>query len=269
MTPSPGLRAIVTGGASGIGSVIVDTFVAAGGTVAILDVDPGAVSAWAQRSHVTPFAIDVTDADAVRSVVPGLLSDWGGVDVLVNCAGIAGPIALAEDADAREWQRCLDVGLTSHFLMAQQVIPTMKAQRDGSIISIGSTSGLFGVGLRTAYGATKAGLLGLVRSLAVELGPYGVRANVVCPGSVRGPRIESIARAEAGQRGVSAAQVEAEYVSGQSVARLVEPQEVADLVAFLASPRARMISGQAIAVDGHTEAFHMPMGESGGPSETY
>lgn len=255
-------RAIITGGAAGIGAVIAEALWQQGGNVAIVDPDLDALRAWDGRSRVTTLGVDVADRDAVGAAIPGLLSDWRGVDVLVNSAGIAGPVGLAEDCDIDEWRVCVDVGLTSHFLMAQQVIPAMKSQRRGSIISIGSTSGVYGVGLRSSYAAAKAGLVGLVKSLAIELGPYGVTANVINPGSVRGMRIQRVVSDEAALRGVSPKQVEAEYVAGQSIARLVEPREIADLVTFLCSPAARMISGQVIAVDGHTEAFHLPRSDS-------
>lgn len=258
MALSPPQRAIITGGAAGIGAVVTETLLRQGARVAILDPDATALGPWSSVPGVVALPVDVADPEAVAEAVPPLLSEWGGIDLLVNNAGIAGPVALAEHADFDEWRRCLDVGLASHFLMSQQVIPLMKAQQDGCIVSIGSTSGQYGVGLRTAYAAAKAGLIGLVKSLAIELGPHSVRVNAVCPGSVRGPRIERVTAAEAAQRGIAAAEVEAEYVAGQSIARLVEPQEVADLVVFLSSSEARMISGQAIAVDGHTETFHLP-----------
>lgn len=251
-------RAIVTGGAAGIGAAVAETLLRKGSRVAILDPDTTALAAWAGVPGVMAFAVDVADPGAVAEAVPPLLAEWGGIDLLVNNAGIAGPVALAEHADYDEWRRCLDVGLASHFLMSQHVIPFMKAQQDGCIVSIGSTSGQYGVGLRTAYAAAKAGLIGLIKSLAIELGPYSIRVNAVCPGSVRGARLDRVTAAEAAQRGLAAAEVEAEYVAGQSIARLVGPQEVADLVVFLVSPEARMISGQAIAVDGHTETFHLP-----------
>ena len=262
---TPARRVIVTGGASGIGAAIASRLLADGARVALADPDEQALCSWADAPGITCLVVDVSDPAALDEALPRVIDDWGGVDVLVNAAGIAGPIALAEDCDPSEWARCVEVDLVGHFLTARLVIPAMKRQRDGVIVNIGSTSGLYGVGLRTAYAASKAGLVGLTKSLAVELGPWQVRVNLICPGSVRGERIRRIAEAEAQSRGTTADAVEAEYVAGQSIARLVEPDEIADIVHFLASRAARMITGQVISVDGHTETFHIP----GAPSTSY
>jgi NAD(P)-dependent dehydrogenase (short-subunit alcohol dehydrogenase family) len=175
--------------------------------------------------------------------------------VLVNNAGVAGPTAPVEDVSPEEWRRCLAVDLDSHFLTSRRAAPVMKTQRSGCLIAVSSTAGLVGMGLRTPYAAAKWAVIGLVKSLAIELGPYGVRVNAICPGSVEGPRMRAVIDAEAWVRGVTADEVERGYVEGQSIARFVRPPEVADLCTFLASDRAAMVSGQAIAVDGHTETF--------------
>jgi NAD(P)-dependent dehydrogenase (short-subunit alcohol dehydrogenase family) len=133
----------------------------------------------------------------------------------------------------------------------------MKRQGSGSIINISSTAGLFGYGMRTPYAAVKWAVIGLTKSLAIELGPHGVRCNAICPGSVAGDRMAAVIAAEAANRGVDAAVVEEEYLGGQSIKRFVDPSEIADMCLFLASPAARMVSGQAIGVDGHTETFHL------------
>jgi NAD(P)-dependent dehydrogenase (short-subunit alcohol dehydrogenase family) len=133
----------------------------------------------------------------------------------------------------------------------------MKAQKSGTIINMSSTSGLFGVGLRSPYVAAKWAVIGFTKSLAVELGPHNIRANAICPGSVEGERIDRVVKAEAAQRGITAQEVRDEYTQGQSIKRFVTAEEIAGICQFLSSPAAHMISGQAITADGHTETYHM------------
>jgi NAD(P)-dependent dehydrogenase (short-subunit alcohol dehydrogenase family) len=252
------LRVLVSAGASGIGASIVERFRSDGAQVSICDRDEVAVRA-ATRIDPALHAVvgDVSDAGDTERWVGEVVDLWGGVDVLVNNAGIAGPTALVEDVDPAAWRDCLAVTLDSHFLMARLVVPHLKRQRSGAIVSISSTAGLYGYGMRTPYAAAKWAVIGLTKSLAVELGPFGIRANVVAPGSVEGDRMGRVIEAEAAQRGVSADVVRREYVEGQSVQRLVRPSEIADMCAFLASAQASMVNGQVIAVDGHTETFHI------------
>ncbi|HEX4471667.1 MAG TPA: SDR family oxidoreductase [Nocardioides sp.] len=252
------LRVLVSAGASGIGASVVERFRADGARVSICDRDEIAVTA-ATRSDPELLAVvgDVADADDTARWVAEVVERWGGVDVLVNNAGIAGPTARVEEIDPVAWRECLAVNLDSHFLMARLVVPHMKRQGSGAIVTISSTAGLFGYGMRTPYAASKWAVIGLTKSLAVELGPFGIRANVVAPGSVEGPRMGRVIEAEAAQRGVTADVVEREYVESQSIPRFVKPSEIADMCAFLASPRASMVNGQVIAVDGHTETFHI------------
>ena len=227
------LRVLVSAGAAGIGAAIADRFRADGARVSICDVD-----------------------DAARWVAE-VVDLWGGVDVLVNNAGVAGPTARVEEVDPGAWRQCLAVGLDSHFLLARLVVPHLKRQRSGAIVAISSTAGLYGYGMRSPYAAAKWAVIGFTKSLAVELGPFGVRANVVAPGSVEGPRMGRVIGAEAAQRGVRAEVVEREYLEAQSIPRFVRASEIADVCAFLASPQASMVNGQVIAVDGHTETFHI------------
>jgi NAD(P)-dependent dehydrogenase (short-subunit alcohol dehydrogenase family) len=252
------LRVLVSAGASGIGAVIADRFRADGARVSICDRDETAVRTAAQRDPDRHCVVgDVADAADTQRWVEEVVGLWGGVDVLVNNAGVAGPTALVEDIDPAAWRACLAVTLDSHFLLARLVVPLMKQQRSGAIVSISSTAGLFGYGMRTPYAAAKWAVIGFTKSLAVELGPFGVRANAVAPGSVEGPRMGRVIEAEAAQRGVPAEVVEQEYVAAQSIPRFVRASEIADACAFLASPQAAMVNGQVIAVDGHTETFHI------------
>jgi NAD(P)-dependent dehydrogenase (short-subunit alcohol dehydrogenase family) len=175
----------------------------------------------------------------------------------VNNAGIAGPTARVEDIDPEVWRQCLAVTLDSHFHMARLVVPHMKRQGSGAIVGISSTAGLFGYGMRTPYAAAKWAVIGFTKSLAVELGPFGIRVNAVAPGSVEGPRMGRVIAAEAAARDVAPDVVEREYAEAQSIPRFVKPAEIAEVCAFLASPHASMVNGQVVAVDGHTETFHI------------
>lgn len=251
-----GQKVAITAAASGIGLVIARAFAAAGADVHLCDVDRHAVDAI-DAPGITAATVDVADGEALDAWLDRALLSLGGLDVLVCNAGISGPTAAVEDVAPADWERCLAVGLTSHYRACARVVPTMKEARSGSIVAISSTAGLFGVGRRTPYAAAKWGVIGLVKSLAVELGPYGVRANAVCPGSVEGPRIRGVLEREAEARGIHLDAVVEEALTGQSIRRFVAPEEVADLCLYLASDGARMINGQAIAVDGHTETFHI------------
>jgi NAD(P)-dependent dehydrogenase (short-subunit alcohol dehydrogenase family) len=252
------LRVLVSAGAAGIGASIADRFRADGARVSICDRDEAAVRA-ATRGDPERHGVvgDVADAGDTERWVTEVLDRWGGVDVLVNNAGVAGPTARVEDVDPADWRECLAVNLDSHFLLARLVVPHLKEQRSGAIVTISSTAGLYGYGMRTPYAASKWAVIGFTKSLAVELGPFGIRANVVAPGSVDGPRMARVIEAEAAQRRVPADVVQREYVESQSIPRFVNPSEIADVCAFLASPQAAMVNGQVIAVDGNTETFHI------------
>jgi NAD(P)-dependent dehydrogenase (short-subunit alcohol dehydrogenase family) len=255
------LRVLVSAGAAGIGAAIAHRFRADGARVSVCDRDGTAVeSLRAADPDVDAVIADVADPDSVAGWVDGVVERWGGVDVLVNNAGIAGPTASVEDIDPTAWRECLAVNIDSHFLLSRLVIPSMKAQRDGVVINIASTAGLYGYGLRTPYATSKWAVVGFTKSLAIELGPFGVRANAIAPGSVEGDRMSRVIEAEATARGVSAEAVEREYTQGQSIPRFVRPAEIADVCAFLASPAASMINGQVIAVDGNTETYHLAAG---------
>jgi len=250
------LRVAITAAASGIGLAVARAFAAQGDDVHVCDVDTEAVAAAAAEGLVAA-QVDVADLAALDRWIDGVLDRLGGLDVLVNNAGIAGPTALVEDVAAEEWEHCLAVGLTSHYRTCARVIPAMKAAQAGSIVNISSTAGQVGLGMRAPYTAAKWAVIGLTKTLAIELGPYGVRANAICPGSVDGERMRSVIEREAAARGASSEEVTLEYVGGQSIARWVQPDEIADMCVFLASDAACMVSGQAIAVDGHTETFHI------------
>jgi NAD(P)-dependent dehydrogenase (short-subunit alcohol dehydrogenase family) len=251
-------RVVITAAAGGIGRAIAEAFVHQGARVHVCDVDDAALARIrSECPGVVATHVDLLDGDAIDAWLSAAIADLGGVDVLVNNAGTKGPTAFVEDVTPDEWRDCLSVTLDSHYRTSRLVAPVMKAQRSGSIINMSSTAGQVGYGMRTPYAAAKWAVIGLTKSLAVELGPHGVRCNCICPGSVSGDRIDRVIEAEAAQRGVDPEVVAAEYVAGQSISRFTEPHEIADLCLFLGSAASSMISGQAIAVDGHSETYHL------------
>ena len=183
-------RVLVTAGASGIGLATADAFLREGARVHVCDVDEARLSAL--RPRMTTSVCDVSDAAAVARLFSEAKAALGGLDVLVNNAGIAGPTAPCEEVALADWERTLAVNLTGQFLCAQRAIPLLKASANASMANLSSAAGRFGFPGRTAYAASKWGVVGLTKSLSMELGPFGIRVNAICPGSVAGERIDRV-----------------------------------------------------------------------------
>lgn len=251
-----GLRVLVTAGASGIGLATARAFAREGARVFICDVDRTALAAVATSdSGVGQVICDVADPAAVDRMFAAATTTLGGLDALVNNAGIAGPTAACEDIALADWERTLAVDLTGQFLCAQRAIPLLKASSNPSIANLSSAAGRFGFPNRTPYAAAKWGVIGLTKSLAIELGPFGIRVNAICPGSVAGPRIDSVYANKAALRGVAPKVVLDEALAKTSLRRLVAADDIANAIVFLASPCGANISGQALPVDADTHAL--------------
>ena len=249
-----GRRVVITAGASGLGRAMAEAFLAQGDRVAVCDADPLAVSrVAADQPGLRAAVADVTDPAALGAFFAGLEHDWGGADVVCANAGVGGPAGHIEDIGFDDWRQCLSVNLDGAFLTCRWAARVMRAQGHGLILLTSSVSGLFGFPQRSPYVAAKWGIVGLTKALASELGPSGVRVNAICPGAVEGPRMERVIAMEAAARGVSPAEVRHGFTEGVALRRFVTAQEVAAMALFLASDGAAAISGQAMAVDGHTE----------------
>lgn len=229
---------------------MAEAFAEGGAQVWVADLDRDALAECPETWGRT--RTDVTDEAAVAAVLGEMTSAWGGLDVLCANAGIAGPTAPVESVTLADWRSCIAVSLDAAFLAAKHAAPLMKAQRSGAIILTASTAGQYGYPNRAPYAAAKWAVIGLMKTLAMELGPWGIRANAICPGSVEGPRMEGVLAREAAAKGRTRDEIYAGYASGTSMGRFVTARDVAAMAVFLASDAARLVSGQAIAVDGHT-----------------
>lgn len=246
-----GLRVLVTAGAAGIGLEIARAFHREGARVHVSDVDAAAIAALgASDPEITCSRGDVASRPDVQRVFGEALTALGGLDVLVNNAGIAGPTGRVEEIDPEDWDRCLEVCITGQFNCTRLAVPHLRESRNASIVNISSAAGRFGFPLRTPYAAAKWAVLGFTKSLSRELGDAGIRVNAILPGIVAGDRQRRVLEAKAQQRGVSFADMEQAALANASLKEYVTAEQLADQILFLCSPRGRTISGQAIAVDG-------------------
>lgn len=248
-----GRRIIVTAGAAGIGRAIIGALHGAGARIHACDVDKAALDNLPRDfPGVTTSVCDVADPLAVDRLFADAESSLGGLDGLVNNAGIAGPTAPVESIDIEAWQRTLAVNLSGQFYCARRAVPLLKAAGGGAIVNISSVAGRFGYPLRSPYAASKWGVVGLSHTLAAELGPYGIRSNAVLPGAVAGPRIDAVTRAKAEAQGVDFETIQASYLEMTAMGKFVAAEDVAGLVVYLMSEAGRLVSGQAIGVDADT-----------------
>ncbi len=250
----PGRIAVITGAARGIGKACALRFAQEGASVACLDLLPGENEAAAAECaalgvDALALACDVTDPENVRSCIQAVVARWGKIDVLLAAAGIYSGSPLVE-VTLKQWQRLIDVNLTGVFLCDQAVAPAMMDQRSGSIINISSMAGKTSWPATAEYSASKTGVIGLTRSVAMELAPYGVTANAVCPGNTLTEMVRGVAARQGELLGMSGEEWLQMRAGDCPMKRLAEPWEIAGVCAFLASEDARYITGQAIEVDG-------------------
>ena len=249
-----GLRVLVTAGAGGIGLAIARRFAAEGARVHTCDVDEMALSALAaSEPGITATPCDVSDRSAVERLFAEALTKLGGLDVLVNNAGIAGPTAKIEEMNPEDWDRCVGICLTGQFNCTRLAVPHLRKSRNASIVNIASAAGRLGFAMRTPYAAAKWGVIGLTKSLSIELGPDNIRVNAILPGLVAGDRQRRVLEAKAQQRGISYAEMERMAFSYTSIKDYVTPEQIADQILFMCSPRGKTISGQAISICGDTQ----------------
>lgn len=246
-----GRRAFITAGGAGMGRATALAMDAAGAQVFTCDIDATALSTL--PPSITSWPCDVSSSAQLDAIFDDLLP--GGLDIMINNAGIAGPTKLVEDVTDGEWRQTMAVNVDATFACVRRAVPVFKAQQHGVIINLISGAGILGYPTRTPYAASKWAVTGMTKTLAMELGPDNIRVNGVVPGNVNGDRMDRVVGAHAEAVGIDPDEVRRLYAIGTSMQCYVEPEEIADLIVFLCSDHGKHISGQIIGVDGNTETL--------------
>jgi NAD(P)-dependent dehydrogenase (short-subunit alcohol dehydrogenase family) len=254
-----GKRVAISAGAGGIGRVTAERFLTEGALVFVCDVDREAIASL-EGYHPSLFAsyADVSDSGQVNTFYDWIEEHAGGVDVLINNAGVSGPTKKVEDITDAEWAQTISVNVDGLFYMARRAVRLMKQQNGGVILNMSSTAGRLGMPLRSPYSTSKYAVRGLTDSLAVELGEYNIRVNAILPGLVNGPRGRRVMEEQARARGLSYEDYIPTVLHNISMHSMVEMEEIADMALFLASDRAPHISGQSVGVCGNFESYRTP-----------
>jgi NAD(P)-dependent dehydrogenase (short-subunit alcohol dehydrogenase family) len=251
-----GLRVLITAGAGGIGLKVAEAFLGEGAAVHVCDVDKETLAALKKsRPKITSSLCDVADRTQVAALFKDVIARLGGLDCLINNAGIAGPTGPVHEINPEDWDRCLDVCITSQFNCTRLAVEYLKQSRNPSIINLSSAAGKFGFPNRSPYAAAKWGVVGFTKTIAMELGQYGIRANAILPGTTEGDRIRRVFEAKAQIAGKLMHEIKAASLANASIKEMIQPEQLADVMLLLASPRGRTISGQAISIDSDQQAL--------------
>lgn len=251
-----GLKVLITASATGIGFAVAKAFLESGAEVHICDINNEKLETCTRSLPGAGITCaDVSDPAEVDILFEEVVSQLNGLDVLINNAGIAGPTAPIEDVDPQDWDRTIAVNINGQFYCARRAVPLLKDAGGGSIINMSSSAGLLGYPMRSPYAASKWAVIGLTKTMAMELGEFGIRVNAVCPNAVEGPRMNAVIAAEAKAKGISEADVYKCLVQGTSMRTFVTTDDVSNMILFLCSNAGSRISGQALSVDGFTETL--------------
>jgi len=243
----------ITGGGRGLGRCIASRLAGEGAKVVITgpvqtEVDETVELIAGEGGDVLAVLADLRFAGEIEAAVDEARAKFGRIDVLINNSGIAGPAARVDDVTVEEWNEVMAINLTGAFLCCKYVVSEMAERRSGKIINISSIAGRIAYPLRSPYATSKWGMIGLTKSLAKELGPLDIQVNAICPGPVEGPRMENVFSDKAAATGKAVDEIRAEYLATSALGRLVNEDDIADMVAFLVSPSGDNITGQAIEV---------------------
>ena len=248
-------KIIISGGASGIGWATAKTCISKGAKVFICDIDQKLIQKVQKHSkynkQIFAYECDASDENDVINFFSKILKKTKKIDCLINNVGIAGPTGSLEKLNSDEWEKTLHVNVVSHYYFAKQAIPLLKKNRSGSIINLSSGAGIMGFPLRSPYAASKWAIVGLTKTLAMELGKFRIRVNAICPGTIKGGRMKRVIRDKAKFLKTSQKIIEKEFVSMSSMNCWIYEEDIAKMCSFLISKDSERISGQIIGIDGN------------------
>ena len=250
-------KIIISAGASGIGWATAKVCLSKGAIVYLCDIDNKSLNKIKKNSQYNKklfaYECDASDEDDVSNFFNQVNKKTKKIDALINNVGVAGPTGTMDKIDSKDWKKTIQVDVNSHFYFTKKSIPLIKKSKNGSIINISSTAGILGFPLRTPYAASKWAIIGVTKSLAMELGKFNIRVNAVCPGTIKGDRMKRVIKDKAKFTKTSIKKVEKDFISMSSMKKWILEEDIGKMCAFLISDDSSKISGQVIAVDGHTE----------------
>jgi NAD(P)-dependent dehydrogenase (short-subunit alcohol dehydrogenase family) len=251
---------IISAAADGIGWTIAKSCLEKGYSVYLSDINQKKIDEINEHPLINNKIfignVDANNPDSVEKYFDAIKEKTSTIDALINNVGIAGPTGKMESLSISDWKNTMEVNINSHFYFTKYAIPLLKANNGGSIINISSTAGLFGLPLRTPYAASKWAVIGITKSLAMELGEFNVRVNAICPGAVSGDRMKRVIEAKAKSTGISEEELQQDYESMASLKTFMDKEDIASMALFLISNEAKRISGQVMTVDGNTERMN-------------
>jgi len=248
-------KIIISAGASGIGWATAKICLSKGAIVYLCDIDNKSLNKIKKNSQYNKklfaYKCDASDEDDVSNFFNQVNKKTKKIDALINNVGIAGPTGIIEKLNSEDWERTLKINVISHFYFTKLAIPMLKKNKGGSIINISSGAGIMGFPLRSPYAASKWAVIGVTKTLAMELGKYNIRVNAICPGTIKGGRMVRVIRDKAKFLKVSKKLVEKEFVSMASMNCWIYEEDIGKMCSFLISNDSERVSGQAISVDGN------------------
>ena len=248
-------KIIISAGASGIGWATTKICVSKDALVYLCDVNPKAINKVKKHplynKRIFVSEADASDETEVIDFFHKIKKKFRNLDALINNVGVAGPTSTIEKLDSTEWENTLHVNVNSHFYFTKQAIPLLKKSKTSSIINISSGAGIMGFPLRSPYAASKWAVVGMSKTLAMELGKYKIRVNAICPGNIKGDRMKRVIRDKAKFTKISSKKIENEFISMASMNCWIYEDDIGKMCAFLISDEAERISGQIIGVDGN------------------